>query len=1034
MKTLVLPGHKHVETDKIIYLESDSNYTVIHKTTTPQKIIAAKTLGHLQEHLSPESFVRINRKHIINLSKVGRVWEENDIVRIRLQDGSLFQTSRRRKMDFLRTISLSGRKLAGIVTVFVLLFCFQTVSATIRYVKPTVAQPGDGSSWEQASDDLQAMILASSSGDEVWVAGGVYYPQKNAAGNTNPADPRDKLFYMKDGVKLYGGFNGSETSLSQRNWSLNPTILSGDIDQNDLNTDGNFISENYSDIVGNNVYHVMVFAGLGVNTNTTLDGFIITGGKTTGTSPSTNQTVNSILISSFRGAALMFSAAAGQIKNCVITGNSGNAGVFYINNQNSYANLVTTFENCYWTGNQSTSVGVIYMHRSFTTFINNSVANNSAAFGGVIYTSSNMPGGSITSFNHLTAYNNTSNSSTTGPLYFEGGTVNLTNSVIRNPSASSQNIIRTGTTVTISYSNLQGSDNNGTWNSAMGTDGGNNIDAPALFSDGSNLTGPDGNYFTSDDGLTLTSCSPMINNGVSGLVTDILGNSRPFQSSADMGAYEFQSASTLPENPALITVNSTNITCGQTVSLTASCSTGTPIWFSSPTGGSDIGTGNLTVNPLNNPSRYYVSCQISETCISTKRLPTEEIQVVLPAQPFAVSASETAICPNTQVTFNATCSSATPEWYNPSGDVIGTGNSLSISVGATGTFTVKCKSGECFSTAQSVQIDVLSSPTNASVMNGAVCEGGSTGFSANCLVGNVQWHSDFSGGTLVATGSPYEFTPDHATASYYRLYPSCTNGVCTSNRSIPGSYYFFTAPTNLAVSATSLCQGNETSVTLTGSCSTGAGGSTLKWYDAPVGGNLIGSGNNLSHTPSATITYYAECVSTNYNCSTVRTATSEVKVGVPVTSPTSVSVNKTSACQGTDVILSASCSTGSVIWYNQAAGGLALGSGNNFQYAINASQTFYAACEDAACLSERQATSQVTMLPSTSGIPTQLTISSQLTGSSSQLAASQITANNKINSPANVIYHAGNAVNLQEGFETQNGTVFIAKADLIACP
>ena len=101
------------------------------------------------------------------------------------------------------------------------------VGATIRYVKPIAAGAGNGSSWSDASFDLQGMINASSVGDTLWVATGVYLPTDDPLGNSNPSDARDKTFRLKEGVGVYGGFSGSETTFTARNWVTNPTVLSG---------------------------------------------------------------------------------------------------------------------------------------------------------------------------------------------------------------------------------------------------------------------------------------------------------------------------------------------------------------------------------------------------------------------------------------------------------------------------------------------------------------------------------------------------------------------------------------------------------------------------------------------------------------------------------------------------------------------------------------------------------------------------------------------------------------------------------------
>ena len=85
-----------------------------------------------------------------------------------------------------------------------LLLSFQLRSAII-YVKSNASGSNNGSSWANAYTGLQAGITAASSGDQVWVAAGTY----------------GHSIAMKEGVQIYGGFNGTETLLSQRNWTTN---------------------------------------------------------------------------------------------------------------------------------------------------------------------------------------------------------------------------------------------------------------------------------------------------------------------------------------------------------------------------------------------------------------------------------------------------------------------------------------------------------------------------------------------------------------------------------------------------------------------------------------------------------------------------------------------------------------------------------------------------------------------------------------------------------------------------------------------
>ncbi|QEK52752.1 T9SS type A sorting domain-containing protein [Pedobacter aquae] len=162
-----------------------------------------------------------------------------------------------------------------IFTLFIVCLSFTKISAqTIRYVKSVASGTADGSSWVNASSDLQAMIDLSIENDEIWVASGTYLPSsliaiRDASDFSNPAsNDRDKTFLIKKNIKLYGGFAGTETALSQRNISNNETILSGNLGDNTSATD--------------NSYHVLSIVtpvGQSLNNSLVVDGFTITGGN-----------------------------------------------------------------------------------------------------------------------------------------------------------------------------------------------------------------------------------------------------------------------------------------------------------------------------------------------------------------------------------------------------------------------------------------------------------------------------------------------------------------------------------------------------------------------------------------------------------------------------------------------------------------------------------------------------------------------------------------------------------------------------------
>ena len=118
------------------------------------------------------------------------------------------------------------------LTALILVYAATTAAAsaaTTLCVKPV---PSGSGCWATAYTDLQAALAAAASGDEIWVAAGTYQP-------TATAD-RTISFAMKNGVAVYGGFDGTETTRSERDPVANVTILSGDIGTPGVSNDNSY--------------------------------------------------------------------------------------------------------------------------------------------------------------------------------------------------------------------------------------------------------------------------------------------------------------------------------------------------------------------------------------------------------------------------------------------------------------------------------------------------------------------------------------------------------------------------------------------------------------------------------------------------------------------------------------------------------------------------------------------------------------------------------------------------------------------------
>lgn len=350
--------------------------------------------------------------------------------------------------------STSTRQALSYVLVFIgLISCSVASAQSIRYVKPVSSGLGNGTSWLNASNDLQLVIQNSSSGDQIWVAAGTYKPARRADDLTVMAvDENDvqRAFVMKEGVKIYGSFVGTETLLSQRvlpTFNENTTyssILSGDFLGDDIVEDESNDTDNAPFTILNieeNACHVVIFAGP-ITPNTILDGFSITGGnaETRFTQPEIIVNENSIITSVGGGINLV--SASPTLSNIRIHHNctSGGGGGLYLESSSPImSNIISEFNRSTGSGggmyndNSSPNISNIKLSYNFAWVqgagLFNGYNSNLTVSNGVISNNiSFLYGGGVMNVNSTPTFTNTtinSNSALDG-----GGIHNFNSGVI----------------------------------------------------------------------------------------------------------------------------------------------------------------------------------------------------------------------------------------------------------------------------------------------------------------------------------------------------------------------------------------------------------------------------------------------------------------------------------------------------------------------------------------------------------------------------------------------------------------------------
>lgn len=312
-------------------------------------------------------------------------------------------------------------------------FEYQPVAAgRIRYVKQ--GGTGDGTSWTNASGDIQRMIdeLADNNPGglpgEVWIAAGEYEPQTQLISNASYS----ASFRMRDGISVYGGFAGGETSKTARTMKTKPegeevmpwefehtTVLKAAYyDRKNLTLNGNKWT------LTSDSRHVVWFAPMQdedpFTQVTTLDGVTIMGGYAQGGTGLDDFYTD-------RGAGVYMDGENAYLTNCTVTENNatGNGGGVYLRNGRVQSSLI-------YNNNSDQNGGGVYVddqglvHRSM-------LANNSARNGAGVYLDNSDEAQLLPEYLILSTCvvsNNTASGN--GAVYCNQGGVLLQNTIVNN--------------------------------------------------------------------------------------------------------------------------------------------------------------------------------------------------------------------------------------------------------------------------------------------------------------------------------------------------------------------------------------------------------------------------------------------------------------------------------------------------------------------------------------------------------------------------------------------------------------------------
>jgi predicted outer membrane repeat protein len=509
-------------------------------------------------------------------------------------------------------------------------FSFKVNAQT--YVNTSATGANDGTSWTNAFNDLHDATFNTLSG-EIWVAQGSYVPSKTMA-DVIDSDPSRHTFNIQNNVQVYGGFDGTETLLNQRDAESNLTTLSGDL--------GGGIS----------VYNIVRIDGN--STATIIDGFTISDGY-------------AVLNNFLWGGGIYLTNSNAIIQNCTFTNNRARFGgaitshfgtpqilncKFFNNSTYQYdggaiyteGDVIIT--NCLFDGNTATRRGgAIYSaHGTNIQITNNTFVNNTGSGGTSTIYFVGTNSSTVANVDNCVFYRNTNGTNPSGVAisYFQLVTLSVENCIFEFGAA--QISAQTQTNI---------------------------LSGDPIFND-----------FDNGD-FTLSCESPAVNTGDdSGLSipnVDLNKNTRIFGGTIDMGAYEEVS------NQINVYADLTTICLGDSVTLHGTCDGTGYIWDNSVIDGVAFypaSTQTYTCTGTQTGSTQQITITVIDLVDENVSAPTM----------ICTGASANVDISNSILEVNYTLNDGSGNVID--GPILGTGNGLTFNTGAINATTTYSITGQ----------------------------------------------------------------------------------------------------------------------------------------------------------------------------------------------------------------------------------------------------------------------------------------------------------------------------------------------------